>query len=105
MATWGGRHYVRGYFVWQEGGLLTIRQVLTNFSSLFRDSFGRFLREAYWGKDVVSRSRVDIEKVMASLATTCTECGHQIHPSEVRRVGFDKVLCPKCGATFVPKMK
>jgi len=46
--------------------------------------------------------KVNLAKVRQSLATTCTFCGYPIPPEEVRRTGFDHVLCPKCGKKFIP---
>jgi DNA-directed RNA polymerase subunit RPC12/RpoP len=50
------------------------------------------------------RSKIDLEKVKASLSTQCPYCEHQITPAEIRRVSTDQVRCPKCGATFIPEM-
>jgi predicted RNA-binding Zn-ribbon protein involved in translation (DUF1610 family) len=50
------------------------------------------------------RSRkIDREKVMASLVTVCTKCGHRIEPADVQRVNFHEIKCPACGLRFDPK--
>jgi predicted RNA-binding Zn-ribbon protein involved in translation (DUF1610 family) len=41
--------------------------------------------------------QVNLEKVFASLNTTCPKCGKVISPSEIRRVSFDEMICPECG--------
>jgi ribosomal protein S27AE len=49
----------------------------------------------------MSRSRkIDLEKVRASLNTTCLRCGFTITPDLVKRVDFERVECPKCGERF-----
>jgi len=45
-----------------------------------------------------ARKRINLEKVMASLATACPQCGHEITPAEVLRINSTQVRCPKCGA-------
>jgi ribosomal protein S27AE len=47
-----------------------------------------------------ARKKINLEKVMASLAKPCPQCGYQIPPAEVRRISFTEMRCPKCGATF-----
>jgi predicted RNA-binding Zn-ribbon protein involved in translation (DUF1610 family) len=49
-----------------------------------------------------SRKKINLEKVRASLFTLCTECGYKIQPAEERRIDFDHIRCPKCGAVFIP---
>ena len=49
-----------------------------------------------------SRKKINLEKIKASLFTLCTECGYKIQPAEERRIDFDHVRCPKCGAAFIP---
>jgi len=49
-----------------------------------------------------SRKKINLEKIKASLFTRCTECGYKIQPAEERRIDFDHVRCPKCGAAFIP---
>jgi predicted RNA-binding Zn-ribbon protein involved in translation (DUF1610 family) len=49
--------------------------------------------------------KIDLEKVMASLATPCPKCGYQIPPNETQRVSFTEMRCPKCGAVFAPGQK
>ena len=41
------------------------------------------------------RSKLDLNKIRASLTTTCTECGHEITADELRRIDFERVRCPK----------
>jgi ribosomal protein S27AE len=47
-----------------------------------------------------ARKKINLEKVLASLATPCPQCGYQIPPAEVRLVSSTQMLCPKCGVTF-----
>jgi len=47
------------------------------------------------------RSRkIDLDKVLASLNTTCPKCGFIITPDPVRRLDFERIECPKCGEKF-----
>jgi len=48
------------------------------------------------------KQKINLEKVMASLHTVCTECSYKIRPSEEQRINFDQMRCPKCGADFAP---
>jgi hypothetical protein len=43
---------------------------------------------------VPSRKKLNLEKVLALLNTVCPKCGKVIQPSEIRRVGFDEMICP-----------
>ncbi|MGA7137941.1 MAG: hypothetical protein WBZ14_09745 [Terriglobales bacterium] len=47
-----------------------------------------------------ARKKIDLEKVLASLATPCPQCGYEIPPAELRRISTTEVLCPKCGVVF-----
>src|SRR5271156_1601212 len=49
--------------------------------------------------DVKSR-KVNIEKVRASLNTTCPKCGKVITPTEVMQLDFERMKCPACGELF-----
>jgi predicted RNA-binding Zn-ribbon protein involved in translation (DUF1610 family) len=51
---------------------------------------------------MVSRKRVDIKKVRASLDTTCPKCGKIITPAEMQRIDFERMKCPACGERFAP---
>jgi ribosomal protein S27AE len=46
--------------------------------------------------------KINLEKVRASLDSVCPKCGRVIPPAEVRRVDFERIECPACGARFVP---
>ena len=49
------------------------------------------------------RSRkINRENVQASLDTPCPKCGFAITPDLIKRVDFERVECPKCGAKFRP---
>jgi predicted RNA-binding Zn-ribbon protein involved in translation (DUF1610 family) len=52
-----------------------------------------------------SKQKINRAKVMASLDTICTECGHAISPDQIRRIDMLYVECPKCGKQFVPSTK
>jgi hypothetical protein len=34
------------------------------------------------------------------LSTVCLACGYKIHPSELQRTGWSKILCPCCKQEF-----
>jgi hypothetical protein len=42
-----------------------------------------------------ARKKIDLEKVKASLATPCPQCGYQIPPAEVRRISVTEMRCAK----------
>jgi ribosomal protein S27AE len=46
--------------------------------------------------------KINLEKVLASLDTKCPKCGFTITPDLVKRVDFERIECPKCGAKFQP---
>jgi ribosomal protein S27AE len=46
--------------------------------------------------------KISLEKVRASLNTTCPKCGLPITPDQVKRVDFERMECPKCGEKFRP---
>src|SRR5882724_7243673 len=50
-------------------------------------------------------SKLTPEQIRATLFTTCTECGYQIQPSELRFVDGKRCRCPQCGADFEPETK
>jgi ribosomal protein S27AE len=46
------------------------------------------------------KNKVNLAKVLASLKTTCPLCGYSIVPSEIVRIGFERMKCSKCGEVF-----
>jgi hypothetical protein len=50
-----------------------------------------------------SRKKIDLQKVLASLNTTCPKCGRVIEPQEIRRVNFKLKNCPGYGERFDAK--
>jgi predicted RNA-binding Zn-ribbon protein involved in translation (DUF1610 family) len=48
-----------------------------------------------------ARQKINLEKVKASLATPCSQCGYKIPPAELRRINTTQARCPKCGVTFI----
>ena len=46
------------------------------------------------------KQKINLEKVLASMNTLCPKCGRVIQPAEIRRVSFDEIECPECGARF-----
>ena len=48
------------------------------------------------------KKKIDLQKVLSSINTTCPTCTYEIPAPELRRIDFDHVLCPKCGERFVP---
>jgi ribosomal protein S27AE len=49
---------------------------------------------------VPKKQKINLEKVLASLNTLCPKCGCSIEPARIRRVSFDEMVCPACGARF-----
>jgi predicted RNA-binding Zn-ribbon protein involved in translation (DUF1610 family) len=50
------------------------------------------------------KQKINLDKVLASLATHCTKCGESIPPDKRRLVDFEHVECPKCGERFIPSL-
>lgn len=48
-----------------------------------------------------TRQKINLERVMASLATPCTQCGYRIPPAELPRISTTRIRCPKCGVTLI----
>jgi ribosomal protein S27AE len=46
------------------------------------------------------KQKINLEKALASMNTLCPKCGRVIQPAEIRRVSFDEIECPECGARF-----
>jgi predicted RNA-binding Zn-ribbon protein involved in translation (DUF1610 family) len=51
------------------------------------------------------KQKINLDKVLASLNTTCQKCGYSIAPAEIRRVDFERVECPECGEHFIPRSR
>jgi predicted RNA-binding Zn-ribbon protein involved in translation (DUF1610 family) len=49
---------------------------------------------------MVSRKKINLAKVMASLDTICPKCGKVITPAEMQRGDFERMKCPACGELF-----
>lgn len=49
---------------------------------------------------VARKQKLDLEKIRAALDIPCPKCGHAITPAEVRWLGFETMVCPKCGERF-----
>ena len=49
---------------------------------------------------MVSRKRINLEKVQASLDVICPKCGKVITPAEMQRIDFERMKCPACGERF-----
>jgi len=49
---------------------------------------------------MVSRKKIDLAKVLASLNVICPMCGYSIPPNEVTRVSMELIRCPMCGKEF-----
>jgi ribosomal protein S27AE len=49
---------------------------------------------------MVSRKKISLEKVLASLNESCPHCGYSIPPSEQMRLDSKRMLCRKCKKTF-----
>jgi ribosomal protein S27AE len=50
----------------------------------------------------MQKQKINLEKVMASLNTTCPKCGCSIAPAKLCRIDFERVECLECGERFVP---
>jgi len=46
------------------------------------------------------KNKINREKVIAALNTTCPSCGYSITPAEVVRIDFERMKCPKCAVVF-----
>lgn len=49
---------------------------------------------------MVSKKKVNLAEVLKHLDTVCPECQYSIRPSEIVRIDFQRMCCPKCGAIF-----
>src|SRR5215472_452418 len=49
-----------------------------------------------------SRKKINFEKVMAALNTTCPTCQAVIEPAQIRRLNFEEI---QCDAIFEPRKK
>ena len=51
------------------------------------------------------KNKINLEKVLAALNTTCPSCGYSISPAEIRRIDFERQKCPKrisfCGGRII----
>ncbi len=52
---------------------------------------------------MVTKPKIDLDRVRASLDTVCTKCGYRIPPAEIQRVDSESMRCPACGGKFVPQ--
>ena len=51
---------------------------------------------------MVTKAKINREKVIAALNTVCPNCGYSIPPEKIRRTDSYRVECPSCGERFVP---
>jgi predicted Zn finger-like uncharacterized protein len=49
------------------------------------------------------RRSIDLEKIRASLNTVCPHCNAGIPREDQSRVDNERMKCPNCGETFIPK--
>ena len=54
-------------------------------------------RAAKEQEEMPSKQKINRAKVMASLDTICTKCGHPIPPGDLRRIDTFLIECPQCG--------
>lgn len=54
---------------------------------------------------MVSKQKINLAKVRASLDTVSTKCGYSIPPDKLSRVDTERVECPECGEKFIPQAK
>jgi predicted RNA-binding Zn-ribbon protein involved in translation (DUF1610 family) len=57
---------------------------------------------AFHHAHMVSKQKINREKVMAALNTVCSKCGYSIAPEKIRPIDFYIVECPSCGERFAP---
>lgn len=58
-----------------------------------------------YNKPMPTRRRIRLELILASLFTTCTDCGRPISPAELRFVDGLQIRCPQCRTLFEPTKK
>ena len=46
------------------------------------------------------KQKINLEKVLASLNTVCPKCECSITPDKIRRIDFERMICPECGERF-----
>jgi ribosomal protein S27AE len=46
------------------------------------------------------KNKVNLREVLRHLNALCPECHYSIPPSEIVRLDFERIRCPKCGAVF-----
>jgi ribosomal protein S27AE len=51
---------------------------------------------------MVTKQKINREKVMDALNTLCPKCGYAIPPGEIRRIDCHRMECPRCGEAFTP---
>jgi len=51
----------------------------------------------------MQKNKINLEKVLAALNTTCPSCGYSITPAEIVRIDSERMRCPKCGTVFDAK--
>ncbi len=51
------------------------------------------------------RKKINLQKVLALLNTTCTLCGYSIRPGESLRLDSERMLCPNCKKPFKGESK
>jgi len=49
---------------------------------------------------MMHRKKIDLNKVLQAMNTTCPSCGYLITPAEIQRIDFERMICPKCGQIF-----
>lgn len=49
--------------------------------------------------------KIDWDKVLTPLKTTCGKCGRVIRPNEIKTAHFERMICPACGAILNPLEK
>jgi len=52
-----------------------------------------------------ARRKPDLEKIRAFLSVTCPHCNAQLGPEEQTSIDFERMKCPRCGQTFIPRQK
>ncbi len=51
------------------------------------------------------RTKLDLEKLRASMDVICPKCGIRIPPERQLRVDWEHLKCPGCGQAFVSSPK
>jgi DNA-directed RNA polymerase subunit RPC12/RpoP len=52
-----------------------------------------------------TRRKLNLEKIEKSMNVACPHCAVRIEPKDYKRVDWEHLECPSCGAKFIPAAK